>query len=114
MIGAHASTPRLNSSTRIAHSPPVRSTTSRRGVGHVLKYHQEARGSQDKTRRQPITVRDAHGCWTAAMRELLRTPCTRTSENPQNANFAFTEFSEIRQQFIANSSLMASMRMLYN
>src|SRR5215211_6948192 len=64
--------------------------------GTSVKYHQEARGSQDNTRRQPHTVRDAHGCWTAAMRELRRTPSMRTSENAQNANFAITEFSEVR------------------
>src|SRR5215208_2076906 len=34
MSDAHTSTPRLNTSTRIAHSP-VRSTTSRRAVGQV-------------------------------------------------------------------------------
>jgi hypothetical protein len=29
--------------------------------------------------------------------ELPRTPGMRTSQNPQNANFAFTAFSEIRR-----------------
>ena len=29
------------------------------------------------------------------LRELLRTPSMRTSENPQNANFAVPEFSEV-------------------
>jgi hypothetical protein len=30
-----------------------------------------------------------------AGRELRRTPYRRSSQNPQNANFAYTEFSEI-------------------
>src|SRR5829696_10184018 len=80
MIGAHASTPRLNSSTRIAHSPRSDQPPAALLWGTSVKYHQEARGSQDNARRQPITARDAHGCWTAAMRELRRTPFWRTSE----------------------------------
>jgi hypothetical protein len=38
----------------------------------------------------------------------------RTSEKPQNANFALTEFSEVRQEFIGNSSALASVGALIN
>src|SRR5215211_4049861 len=40
--------------------------------------------------------------------ELRRTPCVRTSENPQNANFAITEFSEVQSRIMQRLPLRAA------
>src|SRR5215213_7486343 len=92
MSGARASTPRLNSCTRIAHSPRSDQPTAAVLWSASVRYYEEARGSHDNTRRQPITARDAHGCLTGEFCDLRRTPFSRTSENAVNPKFNFGEF----------------------
>ncbi len=59
-------------------------------------YYDEAKGRADNTGRKPISARDAHRCWTSAM---------RTSENSVNAKFAEIVLDELRRTPLWRSSL---------
>jgi hypothetical protein len=52
-------------------------------VRHFRWLFSGSQGSHEYTRRQPISARDAQGCWTEAM---------RTSENAVKRKFNFREF----------------------
>ena len=72
--------------THNAHGPGPISLGAAVGSGTSDGYYEEAREGQivtEGSRRQPISVRDAHRCWTGAV---------RTSENTTYANFV-----ELRQ-----------------
>src|SRR5829696_2763380 len=88
MSGARASTPRLNSCTRIAHPPRSDQPTAAVLWSASVRHYEETGRSHDNTRRQPITARDAHGCLTGVFCDLRRTPFSRTSENSVKAKFA--------------------------
>src|ERR671914_481788 len=90
----------------VAHGrSPIRPGTPMRQAASD-GYYEEAREGQiipEGSRAQPGTPI----CVGPGLCQLRRTPCMRTSENAQNANFAVTEFLEIR--CIADSPSRASL-----